>query len=109
MCIRDRDEHVVAVELRAAAHGHPPSAARQGEDGELVGMAGGHEVVPVGRQLPADWHDLMAARHADEFTVLALARGRRWMAVRRGSEFNSYHVLVPVSYTHLTLPTSDLV
>lgn len=56
-------------------------------------------VMPAGlvrypREVPADWRALMAPAHTEEFTVLPLARGRPFMVVRRGSEFNSYHVIL---------------
>ncbi len=56
-------------------------------------------LVPAGRSryrrdLPADWKRTFSTQHTDELTVLALARGAKWMIARRGSEFNSYHVIV---------------
>ncbi len=56
-------------------------------------------VLPAGRaryriSSPPDWQALGDSMDAPQLTVLPLARGGRWMLARRGSEFNSYHVIV---------------
>jgi choline dehydrogenase-like flavoprotein len=47
-------------------------------------------------QLPADWQEIVNAAqyHGHGAGVLPLAKGRPWMAVRRGTEFDSYHCIV---------------
>lgn len=57
------------------------------------------DVLPLGRaryrhELPADWEQLATAAPHRALTVLPLARGTRWMVARRGSEFNSYHIII---------------
>jgi choline dehydrogenase-like flavoprotein len=56
-------------------------------------------VLPAGhvryrRTVPPDWAALATGEWANSVTMLPQAIGRRWMIARRGSEFNSYHVLV---------------
>ncbi|CAM9842179.1 unnamed protein product [Phaeothamnion confervicola] len=65
----------------------------------ITGPATSIPLVPGGRaryrrDVPSDWKRAFAGQHTDELTVLALARGAKWMIARRGSEFNSYHVIV---------------
>ena len=47
-------------------------------------------------RLPADWQEIVAAAqyHGHGAGVLPLAKGHPWMAVRRGTEFDSYHCIV---------------
>ena len=49
-----------------------------------------------GIELPRDWSELVAsaARHGHNGAPMPMAKGRPWMAVRRGTEFNSYHCVV---------------
>ncbi|MCU1504873.1 MAG: Choline dehydrogenase [Ilumatobacteraceae bacterium] len=66
---------------------------------DVTGPARSLPVLPAGRtryrrELPGDWHRIATATAEDALTMLPLARGRRWMIARRGSEFNSYHVIV---------------
>jgi choline dehydrogenase-like flavoprotein len=56
-------------------------------------------VLPAGRIsslriMPPDWRLLAGDKYADSLTMMPLARGSRWMVACRGSEFNSYHVIV---------------
>ncbi len=56
-------------------------------------------VLPRGRSharvaLPADWEGMARAQSPRALVSIPLARGRRWMWAWRGSEFNSYHVIV---------------
>ena len=48
------------------------------------------------RRLPAGWRAIVdaAQRHGQGAGVLPLAKGYPWMAVRRGTEFDSYHCIV---------------
>jgi choline dehydrogenase-like flavoprotein len=48
------------------------------------------------RRLPADWRQLAAAaqRHGHGVGALPMAKGRPWMAARRGTEFSSYHCII---------------
>jgi choline dehydrogenase-like flavoprotein len=47
-------------------------------------------------RLPADWQAIVdaAQRHGHGAGALPLAKGQPWMAVRRGTEFDSYHCVV---------------
>jgi choline dehydrogenase-like flavoprotein len=47
-------------------------------------------------RLPAEWQAIVdaAERHGQGAGVLPLAKGHPWMAVRRGTEFDSYHCIV---------------
>jgi choline dehydrogenase-like flavoprotein len=47
-------------------------------------------------RLPADWQAIIdvAQRHGHGAGALPLAKGQPWMAVRRGTEFDSYHCIV---------------
>jgi choline dehydrogenase-like flavoprotein len=65
----------------------------------ISGAATSIPMLPAGRtryavRLPKDWERLAGAAAHRSLTVLPMARGRRWMVARRGSEFNSYHVIV---------------
>ena len=51
-------------------------------------------VVRYPSEMPSGWRAVAEASGADRFTVMPLARGGRWIVARRGSEFNSYHVIV---------------
>lgn len=48
------------------------------------------------KRLPADWRQLAAAatRHGHGVGALPMAKGRPWMAARRGTEFCSYHCVI---------------
>lgn len=46
------------------------------------------------RELPDGWRALADATHTRRFTTMPLARGGQWLVARRGSEFNSYNVVV---------------
>jgi choline dehydrogenase-like flavoprotein len=69
---------------------------------ELLSITGPRlplSVLPLGqaryrRSLPHDWAALTAGDLGRDLTLLPLARGRRWMVALRGSEFNSYQVVV---------------
>lgn len=65
----------------------------------VSGPTEGLPVLPAGRtryasRLPSDWQALAEGPMAGQLTTMPLARGARWMIARRGSEFNSYHVVV---------------
>jgi choline dehydrogenase-like flavoprotein len=47
-------------------------------------------------RLPADWRAIVnaAQQHGHGAGALPLAKGQPWMAVRRGTEFDSYHCIV---------------
>jgi choline dehydrogenase-like flavoprotein len=69
----------------------------------LMGLTAGDPIhgVPAGRvrhkvRLPRDWREVAgrASEHGHGVGVLPMARGGAWMAVRRGTEFSSYHCMV---------------
>ena len=72
----------------------------------ISGPTGSLPVLPAGhvrytRTVPADWTALAGNGWRESVTMLPLANGRPWMATRRGSEFNSYHVVVrPLEQQH---------
>lgn len=65
----------------------------------ITGSARSLPVLPAGHvahpsSVPAPWQALAGHGWADSVTMLPMAIGHPWMIARRGSEFNSYHVVV---------------
>ena len=63
----------------------------------------------LGKSVRAEMTDLLNARLADVFDLYSQTKQAHWNV--KGAQFIALHELFddPVSYTHLTLPTSDLV
>ena len=65
----------------------------------ITGPTTSLSVLPAGHvayreRMSHGWRAVADADAGGRFTVLAAARGRKWLIARRGSEFNSYHVIV---------------